>query len=735
MKMILNEYNDLSSSMLKGATFELTKDLLIGIKKAQIVIEKYGIQSDMDFSALVTDSLITLYQSKGLVTEDEYAEYKYLNSVIGIESDDLWTLNNNRDEVFSQSTKVLEVLISTIELYEGYVEENLVELLTRLLIVATLAVEDGTQTKLDFIAQMFNLSSVDYDKSNAADLFNRQWLDLFLPYNISINIPSNFSYRVIDEESEDDFHEVFSAVKSNSKNKNYEDIINEIGDFDSFETSIYIAKLVGSINMPDGLDHDNPIVNKAVHDLLASQMEYNDFKYEVYKENKNIIVYKTVDLVDRTIAYFSTLNGIYFIQIKYDTDDEEQLLDVNKILMSLNYTLSNDIIDKSNESDELGVVDINDDIISKLFVHDLDDYHKIEVNILLQKLFPNIVIKLEKPTDEIEDEFLNCGFAEANYFISEDLEEKIVEVLVKLYPRELFIHVRENGIRYYYHNSSIPIAKDFGPENNEHFRKEEGVDLKELQKIKYDNKLNGIILEDYDSISTSNVIKVSNGLFHEVTLFEDGTVLGRGSNYWGQIELSSITKKIKDIYCGKLFTVVHYFDNTVESFGVVPNISSHNREDQFTFFNVNSYNSNLYESFGLIVHKDFDYNSDYEAVFTAPIEINYNWDFHGYTWGDETNFIEIKFEDTTERWSGPKLERRIELYSMEFLIFKLLHKIFIGYESDVIYISPKNYKYMVEGAYIDPCKYWGEVAHIEGSYDGFIASDKEGNIYIDGMLS
>lgn len=71
-------------------------------------------------------------------------------------------------------------------------------------------------------------------------------------------------------------------------------------------------------------------------------------------------------------------------------------------------------------------------------------------------------------------------------------------------------------------------------------------------------------------------------MFHEVTPIHNGQLKTRGSNYLGQLTFSKSSLKVIDIYCGKLFTALHYENGRIEVLGIIADVFSKDFEAAHT---------------------------------------------------------------------------------------------------------------------------------------------------------
>lgn len=378
-------------------------------------------------------------------------------------------------------------------------------------------------------------------------------------------------------------------------------------------------------------------------------------------------------------------------------------------------------------------IDFDRDLVSEVFYHNLNKLVLKEVNISLQKVIPNILSNIvnlnEGELDEVYqyDDVNNIPLAH----VDEETYNEMLDILTFLFPDKLFIRISlKEAYRKFYLGDSEPFFKDFGPLNNEYFREEDGIDFLEFvsKKDSYRTMKSLIIGEYSKEFDEKDVLFRSIGMFHEVVILKNNAVITRGSNAFNQLDINN-SLKIKDIYCGVLFTIVLYYDGRVKVSGLMPNLFHENMNDR-TLFNDNSHNNLL-----SIVNDYFNIKSskgEIDSIEDCDVDIKYNiyWSYFNKDYRE----IVIKTPKQKIILDSKFIDEYCDFFYIDFFITSFINRDPVLINNELQFFPKGNQKYL-EDYYLDHYHYWPKIVKIIGSYDGVIAEGEEGHRYVNGVLS
>lgn len=205
-------------------------------------------------------------------------------------------------------------------------------------------------------------------------------------------------------------------------------------------------------------------------------------------------------------------------------------------------------------------------LLNALFDNNLTQDEVNEVNAYLKFEMSDLEVKVVGPYEELYDKFDdsdNFGY-EFNYQVDDETFHTVLDFLVRAYPRTLFRSTKgKTGKRCFYLNSVEPIYEESFDNLTDREELEIGLDRFKDLKPGYESFVYGEFERDFDE---EDILSRDKGLFHEVVLLKDGSILSRGSNVSGQLDFG-LDGKYKSVVCGRYFTALLKEDGTVELAG------------------------------------------------------------------------------------------------------------------------------------------------------------------------
>lgn len=228
-----------------------------------------------------------------------------------------------------------------------------------------------------------------------------------------------------------------------------------------------------------------------------------------------------------------------------------------------------------------------------------------------------------------------------------------------------------------------------------------------------------LIVGEFKKIVKNQIIKKSNGVFHEVVLYEDNNIGGRGSNANGQLDFN-IVGEIVDFECGRFFTAFLKKDGKVDIFGELGSIYKY----QDIPYEVVVEDKNILKR---NIKKDI-------SVKVEMKKINGRQRYLIYDKNDKC-LGKIKYNS----------KFHVSILAHELMFYNLVVFDFYTYNESRLRGGKPFLKLCLKAKYIDYLKEikivykkvddWENIIKIKANYSGLFGYDNKGNIFVDGLVN